>query len=307
MSTTPRQRCSFIPTRPGLHLMPVAALFLAASVLAQQPDEAGWIPFAESEDRPAIEVTINDKKTIALIDTAISVNAVSTEFAREAGIEPGPQTRSYRDIHDGKELPLSSKFILDLGGNPVELENAAMVPAQGTGLIVGRPLLNMVVLQIDYPNRRLRFLPPDAAEFEGNVNIRRGRFNQPMIETRINGKRTWMTLDTSGKGVCLLTDRIVGKHKWRGPEVSVDALRAAGLEVRPDVRTMQLDSLEFGPFHIKDVVAATPTGAEAAYDGYGAGRIHEKFGGDGILGFEIMRHFLVTIALGSDKVHLYAQ
>ncbi|MDT8410751.1 MAG: aspartyl protease family protein [Wenzhouxiangellaceae bacterium] len=307
MSAMPETHSICLAPSRFRRIITAAVLFAATSVLAQQPNGAGWIPFAEGEDRPAIEVTINGKETIALIDTSISANAVSTEFAREAGIEPGPQTRHFRDIQGGKQLPLSGKFTLELAGNPVELEHAVLMPARGAGLIIGRPLLNVMVLQIDYPNRRLRFLPPDAAEFEGNVKIRRGRFNQPMIETHINGKRIWMMLDTSNKDVCLLTDRVVDKHGWSGPEVSVEKLRAAGLAVRSDVRTMRLDLLELGPFDIQDVIVAKPTGESPDAQHYGAHRIHEKFGGDGILGYEIMRHFLVTMALGNDTVHLYPQ
>lgn len=293
--------------RGAFRLMAIAALATWTTVSAQPVDEEGWVSFADGENRPAIEVTINGKKTIALIDTAISANAISFDFAREAGIEPGPRSLSIPDIQDGEQLPLSSTFTLELGGNPIELDNAVMIPAEGVGLIVGRPLLNALVMQIDYPNRRLRFMPPDMAGFKGNVKVRRGRFNQPMIETQVNGKRVWMNLDTSSDGICLLTGRIMDKNKWSGPEVATEKLVAAGIAVRPDVRSMRLEHLELGPFKIENVVAAAPTGDESGFEGYGAHRIHEKFGGDGILGQEIMRHFVVTIALGDDNVHFYAQ
>lgn len=302
-----RKSPPFALARTGSFLIAVAVLFLAASVLAQQPDEAGWMPFAEGENRPAFEVIINGEKTIALIDTAISANAISFDFAEQAGIERSPRSLSLPDVQDGEQLPLSGTFTLELGGNPVELDSAAMIPAKDVGLVVGRPLLNALVVQIDYPNRRLRFLPPDAADFEGNVKIRRGRFNQPMADVRINGKRTFMTLDTSNQGVCLVTGRVVAKRKWHGPGVEADKLRAAGIAVRPDVQTMRLDHLELGPFNIKDVIVATPAEGSRDFDGYGARRIHEKFGGDGILGYEVMRHFVATIALGSDNVHFFAQ
>ena len=182
-----------------------------------------------------------------------------------------------------------------------------MIPAEGVGLIVGRPLLNALLVQIDYPNRRLRVLPPDMASFAGNVKLRRGRFNQPMVVAQVNGKRVWMNLDTSSDTVTLLTDRIVDKHGWQGTQIGAEKLQAAGLAVRPDVETMRLDELELGPFRIEGVVAATPVDGRERSTGYGAHRISEKFGGDGILGFEVMRNFLVTIALGADNVHFYAE
>ncbi len=291
----------------GFRLLAFIVFAHSTLLVAQQPDEAAWMPFAEDENRPAVEIVINGKKTLALIDTSISANAISYQFAREAGIAPGPRSLSLPDIQDGAQLPLSSTFTLELGGNPVELDNAVMIPAEGIGLIVGRPLLNALVVQIDYPNRRLRFLPPDMAGFKGNVKLRRGRFNQPMVIAQINGKRVWMNFDTSSDSVSLLTDRIVSKHGWQGEEISAEALQAAGLSVRRDVRTMRLDELELGPFKIEGVVAAAPVEGRERSTGYGAHRIGEKFGGDGILGFEVMRNFLVTIALGTDNVHFYAE
>lgn len=265
------------------------------------------MPFADGENRPAVEVVINGRKTIALIDTSISANAISYQFAQDAGIEPGPRSLSLPDVQDGEQLSLSSTFTLELGGNPIELDNAIMIPSERVGLIVGRPLLNALVVQIDYPNRRLRFLPPDMAGFEGNVKLRRGRFNQPMVISQINGKRAWLNLDTSSDTVTLLTDRIVDKHDLKGPNIDADKLEAAGLSMRPDVRTMRLEKLELGPFRLEGVVAATPAEGRALAESYGAHRINEKFGGDGILGFEVMRNFLVTIALGTDNVHFYVE
>lgn len=293
--------------RGAIRLMAFAILAQSTLLVAQQPDEAVWVPFAEGENRPAIGVVINGRETIALIDTSISANAISYQFAREAGIEPGPRSLSLPDVQDGAQLPLSSTFTLELGDSPIELDNAIMIPAEGVGLIVGRPLLNALVVQIDYPNRRLRFLPPDMANFKGNVKLRRGRFNQPMIVAQVNGKRVWMNLDTSSDTVTLLNDRVVSKHGWQGTEIGADALRAAGLAVRPDVKTMRLDELELGPFKVGGVVAGMPVAGRDADTGYGAHRIREKFGGDGILGFEVMRNFLVTIALGTDNVHFYAE
>ncbi|HKL50631.1 MAG TPA: aspartyl protease family protein [Wenzhouxiangellaceae bacterium] len=293
--------------RGAIRLLAFIILAHASLLVAQQPDEAAWMAFAEGESRPAVEVVINGKKTTALIDTSISANAISYQFAREAGIEPGPRSLSLPDIQDGEQLPLSSTFTLELGGNPVELDSAVMIPAEDIGLIVGRPLLNALVVQIDYPNRRLRFMPADMGRFEGNVKLRRGRFNQPMVVAQVNRKRVWMNLDTSSDTVTLLTDRIVDKHGWQGEEIGADQLQAAGLTVRPDVRAMRLDELELGPYKIEGVVAAAPVEGRERSTGYGAHRISEKFGGDGILGHEVMRNFLVTIALGTDNVHFYAE
>lgn len=306
MSTESERRAS-AAVRAAFWLITLAILAQPALLSAQQPDESGWLAFAAGQNRPAVEVVINGGKTLALIDTAISANAISYGFAREAGIEPGPRSLSVPDVQNGEQLPLSETFTLELDGNPIEIDNAIMIPGEGPGLIVGRPLLNALVVQIDYPNRRLRFLPPDMGNFEGNVKLRRGHFNQPMLSARINGKRTWMTLDTSNDTVTLLTRRIVDKHDWQGREIDADNLAAAGIELRPDVTTMRLDALELGPFRIDSVVAATPVENSRRAEDYGAHRIHEKFGGDGILGHEILRNFLVTIALASDNVHFHVQ
>ncbi|MDT8410571.1 MAG: retropepsin-like aspartic protease [Wenzhouxiangellaceae bacterium] len=286
-------------------LMAAAAALAATTVPAQQADEAGWMPFAAGQDRPAIEVAINGQSTIAIFDTGFSANAISAEFARQAGIGTTEESVRLVDAGGGEALPIAETFKMELAGTPIDMERVVVMSAPGVGIVIGRPLLEMMVVQIDYPGRKLRVMPTDSADFEGNLKTRRGRFDQLMVQARINGKRVWMSLDTSNDGLCLVHRRSVAKHDWAQSPISIENAEKTGVTVRSDLQPLHLGSLDIGGYQLGGFVAAYAHD-EIDERHYGASRITEKFGGDGILGFEVMRNFMLTMNLAEDKVHIYA-
>lgn len=287
-------------------------IVLAATptAFAQQAEEA-WLPFAPGQNRPAFEVTVNGQPTLALIDSGISANALSETLAAQAGIKASRRSLRLRDINRGRDVPMSESFRLGLSheGPEIEVDEAVMMPTgSDIGLVFGRPLLNLFIVQIDYPNRRLRLLPRGTADFEGNLKIRRGRHNQPMAETRLDGDKVWMNFDTSNPGYCEMNTAAVEKKGWASHQVDADT--TGEFTIRPDQRALEFNKLEVGPYTINKLIASwVPEGevaAEIARQNYGARRSVEKTGGDGILGYDVLRNFVVTINMAEDEVHLFA-
>ncbi|MGK7294200.1 MAG: aspartyl protease family protein [Candidatus Wenzhouxiangella sp. M2_3B_020] len=283
----------------------VLSLLACPAAGAQQPDEAGWIPFAEGHHVPAIDVTVNGEKTVALIDTAISVNALSNAFANRAKITAGPRSISVRDVHGGEEMPVSGTFTMEIGGSPVELDRSVVMPLEGYGIVLGRPVLKALVVQIDYPGRRVRLVPAENASFEGNVQVKRGRYHQPMVRTRVGGRTAWMTLDTSNPTFSLIDPDLAGKLDLMSETLDPAPFEDSGIPIWPAVALTRLDKLKLGPFEISNVITAVPSDTVPDEDIYGVRRIHEKTGSDGILGYEVLRNFLVTLNLDGDEVHFY--
>jgi len=274
--------------------------------LAQQP---AWLAFAPDQNRPAFEVTINGEPTLALIDSGISANAISTELAARAGVQASRRSLQLRDINDGKPVSMSESFVLGIGEADVPIDEAVMMPTgKEIGMVLGRPLLNLFIVQIDYPNQRLRLLPRGAAEFEGNLKMRRGRHHQPMAEARLDGERIWMNFDTANSGYCEINHRAVEKRGWNSRRV--DLSQAGEFALRDDHGALQFEKLELGPYTINTLIAAwVPTGQvseQIRHQHYGAGRAVEKSGADGILGYDVLRNFVVTLNMVEDEVHLFA-
>lgn len=292
--------------RKAVHsfLLLAAGLLVATALPAQQADEAGWLQFAPGQHRPAFEVTINGEDTIALLDTALSVNAISTEFAQRAGIGAGVRTLTLPDVEEGEEVSVAKPFDLELAGSSIEMKQVAMISTDEVGIVIGRPLLNLLVVQVDYPGRRLRLLPRGGVEFESNLESRRGRFNQPMVQATIDDRKVWLTLDTSNDGLCLLNRGTVEKNGWHREPVALKNVGA--LDIRTDVQTVRPGSLELAGYQIDGFVAAyLPDDAAIEDEGYGASRITQKLGGHGILGYEVLRNFVLTMNMAEDDLHVY--
>lgn len=288
------------------HVAVLIALMLSGPILADAVDEAGWIAFADGHHVPAIEVDVNGETTVALIDTAMSVNALSETFAHRAGISFGDRSISVRDVRDNEQLPVSGNFTLGIGGAEVGMDSAVVLPIERFGLVLGRPVLKALLVQIHYPERKLRLLPLGASGFEGNVQAKRGRFHQPMIRTRIDGRTSWLSLDTSNDTFSLIAS------DFASAKLDVEALDSAayagtGIPIWPDMNLVRIDRLELGPFNVEGVVAAVPSGRAAASAAtvYGGDRIHARTGADGVLGYELLRNFVLTMSMAQDEYHLY--
>jgi len=278
--------------------------------IAQQAREA-WLSFAPDQNRPAFQVTVNGEPTIAVIDSAISANAISTTLAERAGIKASRRSLRLRDINRGQDVPMSESFKLGLSheGPEIEIDEAVMMPTGAdVGVVFGRPLLNLFIVQIDYPNRQLRLLPRGAAEFSGNLKVRRGRHNQPMIEAKLDGEKVWMDLDTSNPGYCKMNHRAVEKQGWAAHGIESD--QAGEFALRPDQRVLEFNKLEIGPYAINKLIASWVPEGEVADEirrqHHGAGRSVDKTGADGILGYDVLRNFVVTMNMAEDEVHMFA-
>lgn len=282
------------------------ALLVSNPILADAVDEAGWIAFADGHHVPAIEVEVNGETTVALIDTAMSVNALSESFAHRAGISFGDRSISVRDVRDNEQLPVSGNFTLGIGGADVGMDSAVILPIEQFGLVLGRPVLKALLVQIHYPERKLRLLPLGASGFEGNVRAKRGRFHQPMIRTQIDGRTSWLTLDTSNDTFSLIA-RDFAAAKLDVEALDSSAYAGSGIPMWPDMRLVRLGRLELGPFNVEGVVAAVPSGdiAASATTVYGGDRIHARTGADGVLGYELLRNFVLTMSIERDEYHLY--
>jgi len=290
----------------------IASLFLAllAGVSPAIADDEGWIEFADGESRPSLAVTIGDTQGVALLHTLMPTNAVSASFAERAGIASGK--RSF-PVPGGQGTATDAEpFELEFAGSPMQASDFIIVPDDlaRADVVFGRPLFQGALIQLDYPNRRLRILPGEGADIEGNVRFRASRYGRPMVETRIDGKRLWMAIDTSSDGLCTLKHQVVKRRKWH--ERAIAAERLGGLDVALDdaLEPMMLEGFEMGPYKFGGFLAAYSPDGGHAIDAReltnDVRRQVEHFEADGLLGYEVLRNFIVTLNVAEDVAHFYA-
>jgi len=274
-----------------------------------QMDAQGWMRFDGSDGHIAFPVKVNGMEASAILDTGADTSIISAGLARHADIElDRHETVRAIGIHGQQEIPTTSRFTLEFAGRKVRPFRVPVAPAPGFDVVLGRGLFAWGVVQIDYPQQRIRFLDREVVEFESNVEMETTRRDAPMIEARVAGEKAWLLLDTGNAGPTLLKRRFVRRNDLDRFAVPDLAAKAIGAVSAGEMRLLQVPECQLGPYTFDPMLAAYNTERNEGFDGrrtrYGSRIRTDRARYDGILGHEVLGNFLVTMDLEGDRLHL---
>lgn len=279
---------------------------------AAQPDVEGWIPFDGRNGRIVLQGSVHGESAQLILDSGATVGAVSAEFAERAGIESDRwQEFEISGVFDNRRVPASQRFELELNESTISLIGLPIVPRGGFDLLLGRPVFENAVVQIDYPNERIRFLDPDVIEFEGNVEVRRGLHGDLMLEVMLQDNRAWLMLDTGNSGPTVLKRRFVQRHGLETKAIESIRMLGEGVINTGGTRMLQLENAAIGPFRFDNFLASyideSNRGMDHRHRIPGSRIRRERSRHDGLLGYEILKNFLVTADFKNARVHLHVE
>ena len=285
-------------------------LCCCVSELQAELDEYGWLQLTSDDGRLVIDAEINDVPTKLMFDTGSSINAISASLVTQAGIAvKKSRSISVRGAFDETDINLSGDFKLKLGDVEVNLTGFPIVQSS-SDIILGRDIFQRMIVQVDYPNNRMRLLEYEQMQFSSNIKYKIGAGDAPLVRASVNGKRAWLLLDTGNSGLCVLTRKCVQRHDL--DEYQLDGVKASGEGVHRQIgiQLLQLPELQLGPYTFEGFLAGYANSENDGLDGE-----INKFGSllqtsavdfDGVLGYEILRNFIITMKLGDQMVHLAA-
>lgn len=273
---------------------------------------SNWVPFDNEDGHISIPVTINGVAARAILDSGATNSGVSVPFLSEHGI----------DYQLGQQITVSgisgkqkTNFIngLDFGMFGASFEINQMVPfdIQGADVIIGLKFFDNFVLQIDYPNSQLRVVTHDSLNMKkiANVPMKKGANSpQPIVKVDLNGEANlWLTLDTGNNTGILVPRRTASRYDWLN-RYGTDQSRVAGVTGSIGVEHFSLPELTIGPVVLENVMVIVPgegevTNVDKDVSAKTGTRLKET-GSDGILGYDVLKHFIVTIDYKRSFLHL---
>ncbi len=276
-----------------------------------QAGDEGWIPFDGSSGAVLFRATVNGHPAGVVLDSGASIGAVSRAFAERVGIEADPRSQiQVVGVHDQGRVYGSREFTLMLNEAPVRLRNFAIVPGAGFDILLGRWIFERAVVQIDYPNQRVRFLNRDGVNFEGNVPMRVTNTGEMLVDMSLDGRQARLLLDTGNTGMIVLTQSFVRRHGFQQQAIDELVVPTQGVIASADMQLLQLNSAQLGPYPMEGVLAGFNPNRNEGLDGrertIGTRVRQPRTSNDGLLGYEVMRHFIVTIDWRGRKLHLQA-
>ncbi|MEM7763593.1 MAG: pepsin/retropepsin-like aspartic protease family protein [Pseudomonadota bacterium] len=294
----------------------IATSFAAATFVAL-PAHAGatpWIDIEVSNGMLVIPSEVGGVKGRSIIDTGASGSAINGRFvkARDLEFKDGRDIRiqgvaevqertTYRSVDAMLfETPLTFKNIVDLNLGAPDLQ-----------LLIGADFLSGYVIQFDYPNERMRLISRDSIELKKLKNIKSKRSRESgstLVQLKLNGKiKSWLTLDTGANGGLVISRQLAHRLDWVD-QFDTELGRVGGVNSTAVMEHFRVPAVQIGPFEIANAAVSIPAENEdmAMFDRSRASgsRLRERSASDGLLGYDILKHFIVTVDYGKGYVHL---
>ncbi len=251
----------------------------------------------------------------ALIDTGAQINAINERFLATTGLSfpkgekvkiSGVYGTAYRNSYRkvpvrifGTELDFADIIEVDLG--PPEIQ-----------LIIGAGFLQQLIFQFDYPNQRMRAITRDSLDLKKLKNVVSRRDTgggSPIVKVRLNDEKdVWLVIDTGSNGGVLMERSLASKQGWLDRYPAIDSV-TVGVNSSGRMQRFKLPFMTFGGFQIENPIVSVPAEGEsielfkpASLTG---SRIPRRRGkAQGLLGYDVLRHFVVTIDYTSGYVHI---
>jgi len=281
----------------------LAAALAFASAANAKPYVTRWFPFELRNGHIHVPIEVAGVATTAMFDTGASVHMLDREFAQSNGIAfSAAGALEIQAGHSRERVPVARGVPIELFGARTKLKTVAISPVPFAKIVIGTGILSSFVMQIDYVNERIRFASFDAVRMKetANVELRKSGFNGlPAGRATLDGEEVWLLFDTGFSGPLILNPSFLRGRDW--PE-DAGALSVDALGTVRGMRRYAVPLLQLGPYDLRGVSAHVPAEGRlpSALTSSGDGGVRVR----GVLGAEVLRHFLVTIDVKHTLVHL---
>lgn len=282
------------------------------------PAVSEWIPFDRSQGHILFDVTINGRRAKAILDSGAEISAISRSFVEShkvgtagSGVVIGAFGRKRLDMAKDFDVAMVGEHGPDGG---VTVKNAFVVEKTigEADLLLGLQFFRRLVLQIDYPSSKFRYMTRSASTLAEHANIEMRRsegFTSPLVKVEVGGRSLWVMLDTGAAGSIYLPRRTAKEGGWLDHAKPAGKMEAQGVTKEVEVELMVLDRLKIGPYELEAIPLAVQNHVEAHKHRpeakLGSRVVAAEEAPPALLGFDILRHFVVTIDYDAGLLHLY--
>lgn len=299
-------------------------LFLLCALCVMSPSlfagATEWHEFEIDAGQILLDVEIGGHKTKALLDTGATTTFINADFVEKNNI---PHRRGKKVVVEGIFEERKDHMLKDLEvklfGVNIPVDSAA--PFRGddeTGLILGLNFLMLNVMQIDYPNKRMRFIQRGSIDLRklANVPLKFTAGKSALVaelEVGEPAKLTKLMLDTGNSGGIYVERYFAKSLGWLDKYQVTENLTSGANKKNVEMALMVLPQAKFGPYPLADVIVHTPADSETSTNisqrqekRLNNSRVPRSTGYDGILGYDILKHFVLTLDAKRGLLHIYA-
>jgi len=290
------------PVREDLFRRPTAE---SRATIAGNTKSTGWIPFDfYRRQRIFLPAKVNGTETLAILDSGAEMTALDPEVARAAGLT-GSGSVAAEGTGGAAEVQFASGATIQIGDLQLHNMTVAILDLSELGrrllgrpipVILGKEVFNEMIVDIDYPNRRIAFHEPGQWSYTGGETVPLPELaDSRVVEISVEGEGPILANFDIGQGstLTLFEAYVEETDLVEGRRTSNRLGGGVGGETLSTVTTFR--TLTLGGFEFEDVPVSLPIGAEGAFD-----TIRHQ----GNLGTEILSRFRLIVNYGDDEIYL---
>lgn len=272
-----------------------------------------WADFEIDNGHIVLESEIVGIPGSAILDSGASINGINKIFMLKHDLEfASGQKINLQGVHGKERVNYVNDVEVSMFGTDVELDQ--LVPMRlgkpEKQLLLGKPFLNNFIVQLDYPNQKLRFVTRDGIDLSSHQNVDveiDAGSGLPIIRANLNNEEScWLLLDTGNAGGIYLKRSIAERNKWLNKYGTTEGYVGGAIDAKV-IESFNIPMMQLGPYEleaIKVMVPESDTGLKLPkrYQQTGT-RLNRSKNIDGILGYDILQHFVVTIDVKHGRAH----
>jgi predicted aspartyl protease len=262
-----------------------------------------WMPLPR-DGLLEVPATVNGRAIRAILDSGAQFSAVDAALA--AALEL-PRTIALPllayGVSGAPQLTYTVRLDLGLPGLAVDDARAAALDlariSAATGrdfqLLVGRDVLSRVVLEADFPRRRVRLTAPEAFRPASDALILPlgSRGGAPTVPVSIEGRPPLdLLLDTGASGWIALSDAVAHEAGLLAPGRPITRTHSVGLGGLSIDRLTRASRVDIGPLRLNDVAVQVYAPAIRAP------------APSGLVGIRVLRRYRAGLDLGGRRLVL---
>lgn len=293
----------------------VLLCFLSFSALSvPQMDKDGWLPFVLNNGAVLIEIEVAGQQSTALIDSGSEINGINRNYvdAHKDQLNFGERIR-LKGVIGEEELAMVTGFSVSIFGQQTKFSDLVPMQFGESVLLLGQPFLRNFVVQFDYPRQKIRLLPHSMVDMNkvANLEIKQGRGrNLPAIKVDIaKDESVWLTLDTGNTGGLLVTRQMAEGQGWLKSLPSIKH-EVSGVVGEGQAETFQIPYLKIGPYELEGVFVTVPAEGQKMNISDKSSRVtagvQKGIQTKGLLGYDILKHFVLTLDTKNWHAHIAA-
>ena len=256
-----------------------------------------------------IAVQVKDTEVPAVLTTSNIGSTISNSLARDLRLTQREDfdRRVISDTGRAQDYLYSPNVPITLFGFETTAERMTIMNSDDRFITLSLRMFDNLIIQLDFPNSRMCFISREALDLSQDQNIEldsAARFGTPAIRATLNNEfDTWLEFSPSFGG-----------------GLRVDEFTARSLDLEPTAGNQNpaspflnsfINALKFGPYELGGIPVQYPrddvrSNLTRRQETLTNTNIQDDRQTRGRIGMEVLKHFIVTMDLEAERMHIFA-